>query len=196
MVLWLRIRLRAISGSSRWNCSTSAGEALAEGNHLQWTTGSETGSDHFTVERSNDGLRFAPVGEVTAMGNSQRATAYNFMDRSAPDGISFYRLRMVDLECERGSIQRYRCGALHERAHHLPEPSERSHHLDPFRWCGAAVSMMRREGAFTKRLSPASRLPASIAELPNGHYSLELLDAQGMPLARGRFIKAQAPIAP
>lgn len=173
------------------------GESLAEGNHLQWTTGSETGSDHFTVERSSDGLRFSSIGEVTAMGNSLRAVDYNFIDRTAPDGISYYRLRMVDLDANEDLSNVI--AVLRSKGDLVVFPNPASDRITWTRSDGAVRVVIHDalgKIVHVQALVSGEASSASIAELPNGHYSLELLDAQSMPLARSRFIKAQAPIAP
>jgi len=64
-------------------------------NDLFWTTASESGTSHFTVERSVDGRAWDDLGEVEAVGDSNITQQYQFAD-SNPYGTSFYRLRMVD----------------------------------------------------------------------------------------------------
>src|SRR5436189_3363756 len=60
------------------------GRALSDGNLLDWTTGSETGSDRFIVERSSDGLYFRSIGDLPAAGDSARPTGYELKDEQAP----------------------------------------------------------------------------------------------------------------
>lgn len=75
------------------------GESLAEGNHLQWTTGSEIGAPpfHRGTQQRWPALLLHRGGDRDG---KQPASLldYNFIDRTAPDGISYYRLRMVDLD--------------------------------------------------------------------------------------------------
>lgn len=61
---------------------------------LNWHTTSEVSFSHYAVERSTDGVNFTSVGKVKANGTGK----YQFADKSDIEaGISFYRLRMVDL---------------------------------------------------------------------------------------------------
>ena len=65
---------------------------------LSWTTASETGNDHFEVERSEDGNTFSRIGTVSGAGNSTALRQYQFNDASPLRGISYYRLRQVDFD--------------------------------------------------------------------------------------------------
>ncbi len=63
---------------------------------VEWSTGSESGSDHFNVERSLDGSAFTSIGTVRAAGNSQQLRHYIFFDPTPLAGTSYYRLKEVD----------------------------------------------------------------------------------------------------
>jgi alpha-tubulin suppressor-like RCC1 family protein len=62
---------------------------------LTWTTASETNNLGFTVEKSSDGVTFAPLGFVAGAGSSTAAHAYTFTDAQAT-GLSYYRLAQLD----------------------------------------------------------------------------------------------------
>ncbi|MCB0764183.1 MAG: hypothetical protein KDB84_05730 [Flavobacteriales bacterium] len=62
---------------------------------VRWTTASERDNDHFTVERSTDGVTFQALGQVDGAGNSHGLIEYSFIDH-APVGTAFYRLRQTD----------------------------------------------------------------------------------------------------
>jgi hypothetical protein len=65
---------------------------------LRWRTGSEHGTDHFEVQRSEGILDHTPIGRVEAAGNSVTEQAYTFRDEAPPQGTVYYRLRMVDAD--------------------------------------------------------------------------------------------------
>jgi hypothetical protein len=65
---------------------------------LRWSTGSEQNSNYFIVERSADGQKFDPVQTVPAAGNSQQVLNYLAKDVHPLKGVSYYRLKMVDLD--------------------------------------------------------------------------------------------------
>ncbi len=62
---------------------------------LQWTTATEQNSRYFSVERSQDGLNWSPIGQVTAAGNSQELLQYNYVDQKPMTGTNYYRLQEV-----------------------------------------------------------------------------------------------------
>ncbi len=60
-----------------------------------WTTSNEINTDYFSIERSSDGRSFQHVGNVTA--NNRNGTSnYEFIDQQPINGISYYRLKMID----------------------------------------------------------------------------------------------------
>ncbi len=66
---------------------------LSQANILNWHTSLEFNASHFIIERSSNGRDFKQVGTVPA-----GLTDYVFTDANAPDGISYYRLKQVDVD--------------------------------------------------------------------------------------------------
>jgi hypothetical protein len=67
--------------------------------NLTWTTMQESNSDHFDIERSNDGgAKWDVVGKVTAKGNSSLPTYYSFTDADPGAGTFQYRVHGYDLD--------------------------------------------------------------------------------------------------
>jgi hypothetical protein len=65
---------------------------------LRWSTASEQNSNYFIVERSVDGQQYDPMQTVPAAGNSNQILNYVAKDGRPLKGISYYRLKMVDLD--------------------------------------------------------------------------------------------------
>jgi hypothetical protein len=63
---------------------------------LNWQTASETHSDRFDIERSQDGKKWINIGNVTASGDKKTSSWYSFSDKSPLDGENLYRLKMID----------------------------------------------------------------------------------------------------
>ena len=63
---------------------------------LDWTTVSELRTDHFEIERSQDGQSFKAIGSLTAAGTSSSLHAYHFVDKAPADGQNIYRVKTVD----------------------------------------------------------------------------------------------------
>jgi hypothetical protein len=80
---------------------TFSGNAKDKTNIVHWTTASEQNADRYAVERSDDGIDFKPIGSVTAKGNSNTTTNYDFTDKYPSNQltnqpINYYRLKMID----------------------------------------------------------------------------------------------------
>lgn len=66
-----------------------------------WVTASEKDNKAFSVERSKDALNFEEVGLINGKGDSFEYVSYTFTDKTPYDGISYYRLKQIDID---GSI--------------------------------------------------------------------------------------------
>lgn len=66
--------------------------------NLSWSTASEQNSAYFEVQKSDDAKRFAAIGRVEGAENSGKLTHYSFRDHSPSAGMSYYRLKLVDLD--------------------------------------------------------------------------------------------------
>jgi hypothetical protein len=68
-----------------------------------WQTISETDSDYFVLQRSEDGSNFYEIETIKAAGNSTGLVSYEFVDNELPvkNGIKggdfYYRLKQVDI---------------------------------------------------------------------------------------------------
>lgn len=65
---------------------------------LEWVTATEINNDHFTLERSVNGIDFEPIGSVKGAGNSSRTLNYLFVDERPLYGVSYYRLKQTDFD--------------------------------------------------------------------------------------------------
>lgn len=103
------VTVPAINTQRIWTLSNSASplpvewlkfDARAESQAviLDWSTASETGNDHFLVERSRDLLDIEPIGLVPSRGNTSQVSHYAFRDDAPYNGLSYYRIRQVDTD--------------------------------------------------------------------------------------------------
>jgi len=67
---------------------------------VSWATAQEQNASHFEVQKSTDGISFATIGSVKAKGNSNSLLNYAFTDNNVAPGVSYYRLRQVDLDAK------------------------------------------------------------------------------------------------
>lgn len=67
---------------------------------LKWVTENEMATDFFTIEKTRDGLRFDPVGDTDAAGQSEPGERlhYEMQDDEPYQGTSFYRLKTTDFD--------------------------------------------------------------------------------------------------
>ena len=165
------------------------GTAIEEGNLITWSTGSEQNSDHFEVQRSTDLEHFAPIGRVGAQGSSQFLVPYEFLDASPPQGLAYYRLRMVDTDLAAEFSPVIAVDSHGEMVRIFPNPVE-----DRVYWPTSSATSVQVYDMLGRKVLHASSLNGStphldVHELPAGTYSLRLVDGSGSPIARGRFLK-------
>ncbi len=65
---------------------------------LSFSTATERNNNFFVVERSQDGTRFGPIGQVQGAGNSSVPQHYTYSDEHPAKGLNFYRLKQVDFD--------------------------------------------------------------------------------------------------
>ena len=65
---------------------------------IDWSTYDEVNVNHFEIERSRTGQQFATVGRVNAKGSNGNKTDYNWIDTAPFRGVSFYRIKEVDID--------------------------------------------------------------------------------------------------
>lgn len=72
------------------------GASTSQGIALTWATATEKSNDRFEVQRSQDGRNFETVGTVKGNGTTSVRNDYSFTDKTAKNGLNYYRLRQVD----------------------------------------------------------------------------------------------------
>ncbi len=72
---------------------------LGNAAQLQWVTTSEAHNKGFEIQRSAEGVNWSTLGFVDAKSSNQTAQAtYQFTDHLPYGGISYYRLKQIDLD--------------------------------------------------------------------------------------------------
>ena len=79
-----------------------AGKLKNDAVMLQWATASELNNELFTIERSEDGERFLPIGTLPGAGDSYEQLNYSFADHAVAELASlptvYYRLKQTDYD--------------------------------------------------------------------------------------------------
>ncbi|MBC7488450.1 MAG: T9SS type A sorting domain-containing protein, partial [Cytophagaceae bacterium] len=65
---------------------------------LTWATAMELNNKEFTIERSENGHTFYPIGTVAGAVNSSSVISYQFVDKQPLPGVSYYRLKQEDID--------------------------------------------------------------------------------------------------
>jgi hypothetical protein len=73
-------------------------EYSSNGALLTWQTASETNSNYFLIEQSNDGENFTTIGQEEALGNSNEMMHYEFTDLYGRNKSMYYRLSQIDFD--------------------------------------------------------------------------------------------------
>ncbi|MCC6290102.1 MAG: T9SS type A sorting domain-containing protein [Chitinophagaceae bacterium] len=70
---------------------------------LQWQTYTEQNNSHFNVERSQDGINFNTIAQVSGAGNSTTTKSYEYTDGAPLSGKSYYRITQIDFDGKHSS---------------------------------------------------------------------------------------------
>jgi len=68
--------------------------------HLNWTTQSELANNYFTVQKTADLETIKDVVTISGAGTSTTFLNYSAIDNNPYNGISYYRLKLVDINGE------------------------------------------------------------------------------------------------
>ena len=74
------------------------GYVLDNGNLLKWATASEYNNAFFTLSSSADGKNFETIATITGAGTSNFTQNYEFLDRNAKAGTTYYQLTQTDFD--------------------------------------------------------------------------------------------------
>ena len=160
--------------------------------HLDWSTGSESGSDRFLVERSRDGQRFDAIAEVDAAGHSVQVTRYGHVDEAPLPGMSYYRLRQLDQDGAQ-SLSPVRSVLIdHAGPSALLIPNPGAAHVEVLVLGfgdGSFVLLDASGREVLKERVTEGRAAFGAQALPRGLYGYRLLDTQGLPRAHGTWVR-------
>jgi hypothetical protein len=75
---------------------TISAEAKNNGIQVDWTAKTETDMDRYELERSLNGTGFNRINTIAAIGNSQAAYSYNWLDPAPLFGSNYYRVKAIN----------------------------------------------------------------------------------------------------
>lgn len=65
---------------------------------LSWSTASEKNNEYFALEKSDNGVSFIEFARIDGAINSTHLINYSYTDTDPFNGISYYRIRQIDLD--------------------------------------------------------------------------------------------------
>jgi uncharacterized repeat protein (TIGR01451 family) len=72
------------------------GKQQPKGNLLYWLTSNEQNNDYFTLQSSNKGTNFINLTKINGAGNSNTTKSYQYLDATATQATTYYRLLQTD----------------------------------------------------------------------------------------------------
>lgn len=167
--------------------SAQAGKGKVE---LQWATAQELNSAAFVVERSATGEGFAAVAKIKAQGNSTQATVYAALDAKPLAGLSYYRLRQVDLDgtTTYSQVLTVSVAAANQPLGFYPNPATDRLTLDlraaPAAPCEVHLTSLTGKALLTTTLAGGQAQELPLAGVPAGLYLLHVRTATGSTVQR------------
>lgn len=153
--------------------------------NLNWSTASERDNDHFTVERSADGIFFTDLLQVPGVVQSSHLRHYAEVDRQPLPGLSYYRLRQTDRD---GTATWSRTVAVHRPGARTLAVHVGSELLTVFHDLpvGTAYELRDMTGRLVQYNTVAMEGPLFLPahQLPPGTYVLRMLHPAGVESVR------------
>jgi hypothetical protein len=172
----------------------NAEEATAGSVKLTWGTAMEVNNDHFTLERSSDGLHYTLIGTVPGKGDNNQPVDYSFTDQSAEQGSNYYRLTQFDRD-GRSKILGTRRVEIREIALRVG-PNPAIHFVDVTFASGAwsEIKLYNSAQQLLQTISPAStasRIKINLQNYRAGTYYLAFVANNGQGNTVRRFVKRE-----
>jgi hypothetical protein len=167
---------------------------------LSWTSFHEKDIDHYTIERSHDGVNFHQVGSLIAEGDNDNKKNYTYTDKISPDpGTIYYRLKTIDLTGKNhySEVRVVRIASASHSVSVVAYPNPVVDELKitvPAKWQGKAISfeIYNINGLAVKRISNnASGITQSVNvhDLSPGLYIVKV--KSGLESATAHIVKSK-----
>lgn len=154
-------------------------------NYLAWTTATEINNDFFSIERSNNGSKFAKIGKVIGTGNSYSTIDYRFVDESPESGSNYYRLKQVDYDGKYEYSDIVRADNTTSRIKIYPTNTTDYITIDMDEQQVASVVVFNEVGQTIKEMTITEmQTRIDISDLPNGMYFVQVNAQSGKEIKR------------
>ena len=161
------------------NFKSITAKKLGKDVQVAWEVGDENNVDHYDIERSTNGRDFVKVGQVVAT----NSPAYNYVDNHPASGISFYRIKNVDIDgkSKYSMIVRLNLNAI-IALQAYPQPALGSITVEHGNAVNGNLHLFTVGGQMVKtiKVSPdRNQTPVDISSLNKGLYMLRFDNGQG-----------------
>jgi hypothetical protein len=151
--------------------------------YVSWTTQTETNSDRFEIERSQDGVKWELIGTVAAKGNSSTTSNYSYTDNAPASGINYYRLKMVNIDnsYNYSEIKVVRTTAV-SKISFFPDPAQSFVNVT---LVGSenetSIQLLNISGQIlqTEKVSGATTVSFNVQQYAKGIYVLRVMNSDG-----------------
>ncbi|MCF0063633.1 T9SS type A sorting domain-containing protein [Dyadobacter chenwenxiniae] len=157
---------------------------------LSWSTASETNSDRFDIERSQNGKKWEKIGSVKSNHESVTQHFYSFQDAQPLDGENLYRLKMVDLD-ETFAYSHIENLKFASTAFLYPNPVRNTENLNLNLTDWSKVKQVKVVNALGKTVFEASNALStgiSTRNLNSGTYVVQVIHTNGT-ISAHRFVR-------
>ncbi|WP_205511998.1 T9SS type A sorting domain-containing protein [Longitalea arenae] len=175
---------------SHFDAQLQAGETV----QLRWETLLEDNNDHFTIERSPDGIHYTVIATLPGKSDHNSPTNYTYTDHSPEQGNNFYRLSQTDLDGKR-SILGVREVSIQNISLRLgPNPAVQFIDVAFNRGDWTEIKLYNSADQLLQKLSlreSASRIRISLQNYRPGTYFLAFIGSNGKAHTVRRFLKRE-----
>jgi len=154
--------------------------------YLKWKSQQENNYDRYLVERSKDGRAWQQIAELKAVPNSTTPQQYSYTDQSPINGISYYRLRVVNHDGKFGisPVKAARIGSLKSSISIYPNPAATTAtiFINDEEAKDLSVQIYNRSGQLAgiqKSVNGSNVINIDVSRLAQGDYSVEVVGANG-----------------
>ncbi len=147
--------------------------------NLTWQTSQEINTAFFYIQRSTDGVRFATIGRVEALGSSNSLNNYTYSDdiSNLKCNVVYYRLQQVDLDGKSTYSNVVTTQIMNSRFSVIPNPAK-----DIVRVIGKDIQRIRvvdSEGRICIQTQTLGNDKIDISKLSKGVYFILVTDTNG-----------------
>jgi hypothetical protein len=153
----------------------------------------EVNNDHFTLERSSDGLHYIVIGTVPGKGDNNQPVNYFFTDQSPEQGSNYYRLIQTDRDGQSKILGTRTVEAAEIALRVGPNPAVHSIYLAFNRGVWREIKLYNSAEQLLQTITPritTSRIKIGIQNCRPGTYYLAFVGNNGQSTVK-RFVKRE-----